>query len=1143
MYIERIVKHSVFFFLTAIFCVNAFSAELTFSGNQSDIRWKTASTSHFNFIYPAEYSGHAGTVASTAEAVYDSIVSRYSFSLPSRIDVSLQNALYANGSAVPNENAMNLFLSNWDFKLRSTHPWISDVVSHEFSHLVSIESGSKLPHFIYGLQLSYFDYYNERSTENASLVLPFTLQPLWLAEGTAQFESARMGFDGWDSHRDMLLRTAVLNDGLLDLNYMHDFADNSLDAELGPYTQGFALVRYIDSTYGPEALPKIWHELSKPYRITLSGAIEKILGISEDSLYENWKASITEHYRKQQESLGATVTGKKWTADAFYQDFPVMSGQALYGVSNFGGPWFDGGVFKIPKSAADSLLADSTLDISKFAKSGFKPEKPWFDKGISVREIAGKGPVLAYVTYKKRDRNGHAHFDIAVADTNKNSALATVLADAVYPDISPDGKEIVFVRREPNSSRFVLSLVALPEFDSKGPDEIRDIYVPDSKLLYYNIYSPKFSPDGKKIAFSFFDDKRRGILIVDHDGKVLAEISQAGIDFRDPNWIDDKTLVYSNNRNGIFNLYSRKLDAAEEYPLTNVLGGAFTPAIDSGTIYYTLYDEDGFSLYSLSLTDYAATRDSTFAVFDTTFTTCPEPLADTLLAAGDSLSEPSDSLGALTDKSLALAPCKIDTLIVSHDSIIRKPKTPPLILSGKVAEKPSKQLEFTELEFAGAERNYKPIPTKLLLAPLFTVEERAPDFGVKGDGQAVPKLGLAMSLSDPLKKNILSAGFLIEVGNGFDYFADGGINPEMEREFVVALENHSTPITLGISYTNANYRSKDTVRYEDPRSYEDSVGTSRYAIPLNAIQATAAYSIFKEGDSIFVAGGYDWANFNLYEDNLEWTYQKRLSASVGISLSGSSGDETATNTVGAGNGISAVYQFANSDLYRPGTFSESFTVSPSGKITPIYRNYSLHSFYFNLHGSLANPIHSGARFAAGATISGIGSWSAKNSSDTLDSYYHLPLLLEGYPYLITTEDYNRSGLKTAKAEIHYLFPIFEDWRNQLWIFSTRDFFINLYAQIGAAWNDHGVPVSKFKHRDFWDRSVGLEFRLANRIFYTLPFNISLNLARGLDRIGEDENGKGGTKMSPIDIPILPKAISPTRISFLIGFDFNNTWME
>ena len=197
---------------TALLAVAANAAG--FYGNQSDIKWKTADTKHFQFIYPQEYTEHASVLSSYAEAVYDSVVGRYKKDLPGRVNAVLNNALYSNGSAVPSENA----------------------------HLVSIENGSKILPSIYGLQIGYTDYYNERITSDFSTFIPFTLQPLWFAEGTAQFESARMGFDAWDTHRDMLLRVAALNDSLLPLEYMHNFSDNSLFAELGPYTQGFALV-------------------------------------------------------------------------------------------------------------------------------------------------------------------------------------------------------------------------------------------------------------------------------------------------------------------------------------------------------------------------------------------------------------------------------------------------------------------------------------------------------------------------------------------------------------------------------------------------------------------------------------------------------------------------------------------------------------------------------------------------------------------------------------------------------------------------------------------------------------------------------------------------------------------------------------
>ena len=338
---------SIFAVCSALFLAGTANA-VGFYGNQSDIKWKTAGTEHFQFIYPMEYSTHAAKVSAYAEAVYDSVTSRYHKALPGRVSAVLNNALYSNGSAIPSENAVNLWLTNWDFKIRSSHGWLSDVITHEFSHLVSIESGSKTFPNLYGFQFSYTDYYNERSRTDFITMIPFTLQPLWFAEGTAQYESSRMGFDSWDTHRDMILRTAALNDSLMTLPYMHDFSDNSLLAELGPYTQGFSLVLYIAKHYGDEAIPNIWKELGRPYRATLNGAIQKVLGISEKELYDAWKKEITEYYQAQKDSLGTLVEGIKITKDAFWNDFPIVSGKNLYGVSNFGGPWFDGSVFKIP---------------------------------------------------------------------------------------------------------------------------------------------------------------------------------------------------------------------------------------------------------------------------------------------------------------------------------------------------------------------------------------------------------------------------------------------------------------------------------------------------------------------------------------------------------------------------------------------------------------------------------------------------------------------------------------------------------------------------------------------------------------------------------------------------------------------------
>ena len=1143
-------------------CVGAAFAN-GFYGNNSDIRWKAASTDHFNFIYPAEYSSHAAKVSAYAEAVYDSVVSRYHHDLPGRVNATLNNALYSNGNAIPSENSINLWLTNWDFKIRSSHGWLSDVVTHEFSHLVSIENASKFKPSIYGLQISYTDYYNERTTQDFATLIPFTLQPLWFAEGTAQYESSRMGFDAWDTHRDMLLRVAALNDSLLTLPYMHEFSENSLFAELGPYTQGFSLVRYISQKYGEDAMPKIWHEMSKYNRMTLDGAIKKVLGMSEQELYDQWKQEITETYKAQRDSLGTLVEGTKMTEGSFWQDFPIVAGKNLYGVSNFGGPWFDGGLFKMPLSPKDTSkkdevvdgveigeitveneTADSTIEIGDYAKHGFKLKKPWLDKGIDVHEDSVQGPMLAYVSYQNRDKDGHAHFDIAVSDTNKNSISVTYLADAVYPAIDAQGTTVIFAMREPYSTRFKLAKVPYPKDikDYTSEDPI-DIFVPDAKFDYYNIYSPKFSPDGKRIAFGFFDNVTRGIAVIDSDGKNFKIVSTEGFDERDVNWIDDDKIVFASNRNGIFNLIEKSLSSGSERPLTNVVGGAFTPALAGDTLYFTEYDKDGFSLYKMAygatpmVNDTAITvteRDSLIQIADTN---CVADLRDSnVIASAEGATQSTDSIPCVPQIVLRDSVLKIaDTT----RNVSQKPADAQITLHGSLPPRIEKPLEIADIEFAGIERDYKPIPYIPLFVPMIVFSENAPDLTVFCEGKLKAKAGLAAILSDPLKKNTVQIGFLLEIGSGIDYVNGDGLNPRQEKEFFVSWENHSTPLDLGLSYTYANYTSKDTVRYEDVRANNgDSIGVSHYAISMQSIVAGAGYSIFKSIDTLQVAAGYDWANFNLYEDNFDWTYQNRFTTLVALGLYGDHAEDTEIN--GQGNGLRLFYQYSNSDLYRPGTFSESFTVNANGKITPKYRNFNIHEVGINLYGSLQSPL-TGARLAAGGKLSGVYKWNTDAKQDTLDSYYYNPVFLEGYPYLRNSENYTLAGMRTAIAELHYLYPVYDDWRKSAWIFETRSFYIDLFSQMGAAWNGKWFDTDKLTDHRFWDRSVGLTFRMSNRIFYSVPFDISLTLARGLSRIDEDENLHGGKKLTPIDLPAIPESIAPTRIKFAIGMGFVNSW--
>jgi hypothetical protein len=73
-------------------------------------------------------------------------------------------------------------------------------------------------------------------------------------------------------------------------------------------------------------------------------------------------------------------------------------------------------------------------------------------------------------------------------------------------------------------------------------------------------------------------------------------------DERDAVWTKDGSgIVYSSDRSGVFNVYTRNLETGEERQVTNVVGGAFMPSLsDDGTeIVYAGFHAADYSLYRI----------------------------------------------------------------------------------------------------------------------------------------------------------------------------------------------------------------------------------------------------------------------------------------------------------------------------------------------------------------------------------------------------------------------------------------------------------------------------------------------------------------------------------------------------------------
>ncbi len=1074
----------------------------TLNRNAANIRWQTVETDHFRFHYPRELEEVTGEIAGIAEAVAPVIIKRYNAPLPNKVEFIVRDDIFSNGWANSLQNTMTVWSTDWDFPVRSTHNWLRDVVTHEFGHLVSIQSGAKLPAFLQGVVVGYEDYYNAPVQGSFSTILPFINQPAWFAEGVAQYESERAGFDAWDSHRDMLLRVAALENKLLPIERMDVFAGNGLEYELGPYTQGFGLTRFIAARYGDDALIRLWAENSRIHRQTLSGAMERVLGKSDREVHEEWKNDLTQRYAEQLRALGTQVYGKKLTSKGFYNYHPHWDakGTGLFFLSNAGSESFRATIGHV-------TLADTT-----------KSEEDRFTAIPGARgyfDVAADDSTFLYSSAKEPDPNGMPTLDVFQRNLRRKAGLFerkdptkkrfTRDFNAVHASYSADGKRITFVRG--GASNFRLYVAPVPEGDSLEPEDARAIFPPEDSLagrFGFNIYSPKFSPDGKRILFSYFNGETRNIGVINANGTGFRPVLSAPHDERDPDWSPDgKSFYFSSDETGIYNIYRHEFESDKDIRVTNVAGGAFTPAIspDGGKLAYVNYDKNGFSVYLL------------------------EGLADS-------------AARATTPPPLPVA--------------VRDPRPQPPYIE--------------PLDFAGRGQDYTPVPTRGVLTPIIFGQESIASTRTKGvipeDGETKWLAGASGYLADPVLKNELSGALLAEIGNGYKYFGKYSalVSPDKESQLFIALANHATPVTLGASFFRGNLTSYDTILTRDINSNGDSAkARQNYALTFRGIEASAAYDLFDattvgEADKsslLRVAAGYGWNDFNFYDlgggQGFSFTYFQRLYLTTTLVLRGSDYNDKG---LVAPSGFAAVFSHtvSRNNLFGcESDYTSDCFKFENGVATPEYKHYTLQDADAGITYGTPMPWAKNSALVTSIFSSSVfGLPTRKHIASGFDStadFFEKGLMLRGYPYLRDIENLALRGENTMALSADLNQPLIPDLYKRYWVVFVEDLYVNAFWEAGRAWNGSALKTGiaspsawKIDNRQAgWFQSIGAGLKVNARIYHNYPFLAYIEGARALSGL-PDGNG-GFLKLDLVhfagtDLPV-------TRVRFGVTFGLYN----
>ncbi|MCL5019917.1 MAG: hypothetical protein M1426_05580 [Patescibacteria group bacterium] len=593
-------KRILIFLILFLFGITQISAQ-TINYNHPELEWQTIETEHFVIHFHQGEDRTPKVVAKIAEEIYQSITQLYQYVPREKIHFIIRDTDdYANGATYYYDNKIDIWSLPMDFALRGTHNWLRNVITHEFTHMIHMQRARKITRHTPGVFFQWLGYEKEKRKDVvygfpniiASYPIAMTIIPGWFAEGVAQYTTERFGYDAWDSHRDMIIRMRVLSNNLLSIDEMGSFGKNRLGNE-SLYNQGYSLVRYIAEKYGVETLEKLTKGMQKQRYLTFNAAVRNVLKMTESELHNNWRKSLEEYYSQALKTIQTNeVNGDIVQQAGFANLFPAWSpnDNDYAFLSNRGADYLAFTNLYLMKSDSKKL---------ELIEGGVQFPPVWFTDGSG----------FVYIHQEKTSTGCHYN-DLYLYDRNtRRSRRLTYGQRAFYPSISHDGKYIAFARVQDGT--FNLAVI---QTETGKIRQVTDFT--DSHQIFQSVWTP----DDKQIIFSCSRDAARQIASINSDGTGMKYLLQGENDFRDPVLSPDgKTLYYSADITGIFNIYRMDIVTGRQELLTNVTGGAFMPSVNKrGELLFAQYMNEG---YRISLLKKPVSLDTSRAVYKSSYRT------------------------------------------------------------------------------------------------------------------------------------------------------------------------------------------------------------------------------------------------------------------------------------------------------------------------------------------------------------------------------------------------------------------------------------------------------------------------------------------------------------------------------------------
>jgi WD40 repeat protein len=419
--------------------------------------------------------------------------------------------------------------------------------------------------------------------------------PLWTFEGLSEFNTHR-----WSPWSKLLVRDAVLNDRLPDLDESGEMISRFPLPRDPAYDFGHALYEYIAERFGPSAIRELWASLKTKPLLGKKDPFKRAFNVPWREFSSDFKKYLRQRAkpfrtRESPEDYSFPL-GPEYPINPYYFAFSHAlspSGEIVATIT-YNAQDYDIDIVLL--SAKDGTILKN---ITKGYTTRYEYIK--FEIEPSLGRNLAWSPEGDRLAFFARHGRRHSLF-IIEAFSGKTVAQYNLAIDQPNgPCFTPDGQHLLL-------TGFEKGVHDIFRFDLKSGELVN--------LTKNDLYekAPAISPDGRWLAFTLRVDDCDKIFIAPMDD--LSRRKQ--YTFGPGNTIcpvfspDGKTLYFSGDMREANNIYSLDLETGEVRRYTDVQTGNFYPEpvrSQPGRILFSSFNKGSFQIFRTDLSDQAVAEE------------------------------------------------------------------------------------------------------------------------------------------------------------------------------------------------------------------------------------------------------------------------------------------------------------------------------------------------------------------------------------------------------------------------------------------------------------------------------------------------------------------------------------------------------